>query len=149
MNSPITLSGIAFRPKAKAPMQTKTQSMITRVAGVEGDARGKPGKRQVTVLSQEQWQLACEELNSPLPWTIRRANLLIAGFAFDASMVGKQIKIGQLILVITGETDPCQKMDSQHQGLTKALTPDWRGGVCCTVLADGRVNVGDLVQIVN
>jgi MOSC domain-containing protein YiiM len=149
MNSPITLSGIAFRPKAKAPMQTKSQSMITRVAGVENDARGKPGKRQVTLLSHEQWLKACQELSTPLPWTIRRANLLIEGVEFDASMVGKHIKIGQLILVITGETDPCHRMDSQFQGLTNALTPDWRGGVCCRVVADGRVKIGDLVQIIN
>ena len=148
MVTPITLCGIAFRPKVKTPMQTKTQAMITRVAGVDGDARGKPGKRQVTVLSQEQWQLACNELSTSLPWTTRRANLLIEGFEFDASMVGKQIKIGQLILLINGETDPCYKMDNQFQGLTKALTPDWHGGVCCSVLADGRVSLGDAVQIV-
>lgn len=149
MHNPIKLIGIAFRPKAKAPMQTKTQSMISKVAGIDGDARGKPGKRQVTILSQQQWQQACDELSTALPWTIRRANLLIEGFVFDANMVGKQIKIGQLILVVTGETDPCHKMDSQFQGLTKALTPDWRGGVCCTVIADGRVRVGDIVQISN
>jgi MOSC domain-containing protein YiiM len=149
MHNPIKLIGIAFRPKAKAPMQTKTQSMISKVAGVEHDARGKPGKRQVTILSQEQWQRACDELSTPLPWTIRRANLLIEGFEFDANMVGKQIKIGQLILVVTGETDPCHKMDSQFQGLTKALTPDWRGGVCCTVIADGRVQLGDVIKISN
>ncbi|WP_340680170.1 MOSC domain-containing protein [Paraglaciecola sp.] len=149
MSTPITLAGIAFRPKAKAPMQTKTTTMITKVAGVDDDSRGKPGKRQVTVLSAEQWQRACDELSTLLPWTIRRANLLIEGFEFDASMVGKQIKIGQLILLITRETDPCHRMDSQFQGLKQALTPNWRGGVCCTVLADGRVKIGDLVQVIN
>ena len=46
---------IAFRPKSRAPMQTKSESMISKVAGVEGDFRGKPGKRQVTVMSIEQW----------------------------------------------------------------------------------------------
>jgi MOSC domain-containing protein YiiM len=138
---------VAFRSKVKAPMQTKNQTMITRVAGVEGDARGKPGKRQVTLLSLEQWQLVCSELDVSLPWTIRRANLLVEGVSFDASFVGKQIKIGQLILLVTGETDPCPKMDAQFQGLTQALTPDWRGGVCCKVIADGRITVGDEVMI--
>lgn len=141
------LLDIAFRPKAKAPMQTKSQSMVTRVAGVDEDAGGKPGKRQVTLLSQDQWQLVCKELHTTLPWTTRRANLLIEGIAFDPSFVGKQIKIGELILVVTGETDPCPKMDAQYQGLTQALTPDWRAGVCCKVLADGRVKVGDQVII--
>jgi MOSC domain-containing protein YiiM len=142
------LLDIAFRPKSRAPMQTKVETMVSKVAGVEGDFRGKPGKRQVTVMSIEQWQLACDEVDSVLPWTVRRANLLVDGVSFDASMVGQQIKIGQCILYVTGETDPCSKMDAQHQGLTQALTPDWRGGVCCRVISDGRIKVGDNVMII-
>jgi len=142
------LLDIAFRLKSKAPMQTKNASMVTKVAGVEDDFRGKPGKRQVTVLSLEQWQLACNQIGCTLPWTVRRANLLVSGVIFDASMVGQQIKIGQLILLITRETDPCPRMDAQHQGLTQALTLDWRGGVCCRVIADGRIKVGDPLSII-
>jgi MOSC domain-containing protein YiiM len=138
---------IAFRPKSRAPMQTKVETMVSKVAGVEDDFKRKPGKRQVTLLSLEQWQLACDEVDVTLPWTIRRANLLVDGVSFDSTMVGKQIKIGHLILLVTGETDPCPKMDAQHQGLTQALTPDWRGGVCCRVIADGRVKVGDKLSI--
>ena len=138
MTHSITLQGIAFRPKVKAPMQLKPETMVTRVAGIDGDARGKPGKRQVTLLSEEQWLLACE----------RRANLLLKGLQCDASLVGKQIKIGGLILLVTGETDPCPKMDAQVMGLMQALTPDWRGGVCCKVIADGRIKIGDSVSII-
>ncbi len=141
------LLDIAFRPKARAPMQTTKSSMVTRVAGVTGDARGKPSKRQITLLSKEQWQQACAELATELPWTIRRANLLVEGVQFDSSFVGKQIQIGQLLLLVTGETDPCPKMDAQYQGLTHALTPDWRGGLCCQVLADGQIKVGDALSI--
>lgn len=148
MTDSITLQSIAFRPKIKAPMQLKQQAMVTRVAGIEGDARGKPGKRQVTLLSEEQWQLACDVINIQLPWTIRRANLLLKGLQCDSSLVGKQIKIGALILLVTGETDPCSKMDAQVMGLMQALTPDWRGGICCKVIADGRITIDDKVHIV-
>jgi MOSC domain-containing protein YiiM len=143
------LVNIATRKKSRAPMQTKSEAMVTRVAGVECDSRGKPNNRQVTVLSLTQWQAACSELNADLVWTIRRANLLIDGTEFDQSFVGKQIKIGDLRMIITGETDPCSKMDMQHQGLTKALEPNWRGGVCCKVISDGRVRVGDFVEIID
>jgi MOSC domain-containing protein YiiM len=141
------LLDIAFRSKSRAPMETKVETMVSKVAGVEDDFRGKPGKRQVTVLSLEQWQQACEEVNTTLPWTVRRANLLVEGISFDPSMVGQQIKIGQLIILITLETDPCPRMDAQHQGLTQALSPQWRGGVCCRVIADGRIKVGDKIKI--
>jgi MOSC domain-containing protein YiiM len=142
------LLDIAFRPKTRAPMQTKVETMVSKVAGVEDDFRRKPGKRQVTVLSLEQWQMACNEVGTLLPWTVRRANLLVDGVSFDASMLGQQIKIGQLILLVTGETDPCPKMDAQHQGLTQALTPNWRGGVCCRVIADGRIKIGDQMMMI-
>jgi len=142
------LLDIAFRTKSRASMQTKIETMVSKVAGVEDDFRGKPGKRQVTVLSLEQWQLACNEVGAALPWTVRRSNLLVNGVSFDSSMVGQQIKIGQLILLITRETDPCPRMDAQHQGLTQALTPDWRGGVCCRVISDGRVKIGDPLSII-
>lgn len=141
------LIDIAYRASPRAKMQRTNNTMVTRVSGVEHDARRKPGKRQVTVMSIEQWQDACDELNTTLPWTIRRANLLVTGVRFGPADIGKQLIIGALQLLITGETDPCKKMDAQYQGLTQALTPKWRGGVCCQVLCDGRVHVGDTVQL--
>jgi MOSC domain-containing protein YiiM len=36
-------------------------------------------------------------------------------------------------------------MDEQCPGLKRALQPDWRGGVSCTVLQGGAVALGDEV----
>jgi MOSC domain-containing protein YiiM len=44
------------------------------------------------------------------------------------------------------ETDPCPRMDAQHPGLTAALLPEWRAGVCCRVLKGGAIRSGDPVQ---
>ncbi|MCF2950000.1 MOSC domain-containing protein [Paraglaciecola aquimarina] len=142
------LLGIATREKTGAPMQTHFSCHITKQSGLVPDGRGKPGKRQVTVLSKEQWLQACDELNTVLPWTIRRANLFVEGIRFSQDDVGKHIQIGSLKLLITRETDPCAKMDAQHQGLTTALTPDWRGGVCCKVIEDGEIKLGDQVELI-
>ena len=92
-------------------MEELTQCHISKSEGVSGDFRGKPGKRQVTVLSAEAWSIACEAIGLELPWTMRRANLLVSGLTFDETWVGKVIKIGQLQLEITKETDPCYRMD--------------------------------------
>jgi MOSC domain-containing protein YiiM len=121
---------------------------ISTAAGCVGDFRGKPGARQVTVLASEAWQTSCQELGQQLPWTARRANLLVAGIAL-ADSTGCQLAIGDVVLQITGETDPCRRMDQTAAGLRQALTPDWRGGVCCRVLTGGRITVGDLARLVS
>lgn len=144
-----TLNAIAFRRQAKGPMLEIASVAISREAGVVPDTRGKPGRRQVTLLSLQSWQDACAELGTTLPWTVRRANLLIDGLRFSATDVGRVLRIGEVELQIMLETDPCPRMDAQHEGLTAALTPYWRAGVCCRVLRDGTVRTGDVVVFID
>lgn len=120
---------------------------VTVDGGVADDYRGAPGKRQVTVLSLESWRDACAAVGAELPWTTRRANLLVSGMRFDQSQVGRTLKIGDLELLITRETDPCSRMEQSHTGLLAALRPEWRGGVCCRVVAPGPIAVGDTVDM--
>mgnify|MGYP001261616413 FL=1 len=141
------LIGIARRSKKRAAMQELKQTLVGEAFGVEGDLRGKPGKRQVTVLSLESWRQACEAAGADLPWTTRRANLLVEGLLFDKKMVGQILSIGDVQLQITKETVPCFRMDEAHDGLQEALASHWRGGVCCRVLKGGHVQVGDTVHI--
>jgi len=110
--------------------------------GVKGDYRGRPGSRQITVLSQEAWSDACGQLNVDLPWTVRRANLLITGRRFSSQDVGRIISIGKVELRITRETNPCHRMDDASDGLREALDIDWRGGVCCRVEREGIIRTG-------
>lgn len=140
------LTGIARREKKRAPMETLETAEISTATGVAEDFRGKPGKRQVTVLSTAAWQDACRDLGRELPWTTRRANLLVDGIPLKES-TGKFLHIGSIRLLITGEIDPCSRMDEQCDGLTNALIADWRGGVSCTVLEGGSVALGDRVTL--
>ena len=143
-----TLKGIAYRLKSKGEMHITELSHVTPKSGVENDYRGHPHNRQVTVLSLEDWQRACDELKLNLHWTTRRANLLVEGISFSPASVGDVIKIGDLRLQITRETDPCQRMEDLQPGLMKALAPDWRGGACCRVINGGEVAVGDAVEVI-
>ena len=138
--------GIARRAKTRAPMETLESAAVTVEAGVEGDLRGTLRDRQVTVLTREGWRAACASLGSELPWTTRRANVLVEGLAL-AEEVGKTIRIGSVALLITDETDPCLRMEEQVAGLRDALAPEWRGGVTCRVTAGGSIAVGDAAAL--
>lgn len=140
------LTGISRREKKRAPMETLERAEISAETGVARDWRGKPGRRQVTVISAASWQDACDAFGGEIPWTTRRANLLVEGVVLQES-TGAILEIGPARLQVTGELDPCSRMDEQFQGLTEALRPHWRGGVTCAVLAGGHVALGDAVTL--
>lgn len=140
------LLSIAVRNAHRAPMVIQSEATVTKEKGIEGDYRGHIKQRQVTVLSREAWEEACAEIGTNLPWTTRRANLLIEGINLENS-TGKRLHIGDVILEITGETNPCIRMDEAHQKLCKALTPFWRGGVISRITQDGIMRTGNSIQI--
>ena len=58
------------------------------------------------------------------------------------------MRIGDsLVLEITCECDPCERMDALHDGLRAAMTLDWRGGFLGRVIEDGEIAVGDEIRI--
>ncbi len=138
------LLAIAWRVAKRSDMQLLKQAEVTLEAGVHQDFRGRHGKRQVTLLSQRDWQAACAEISCVLPWTIRRSNLLVDHLDFRDS-IGKRIKIGALELEVCVEIDPCSRMDEACVGLREALVSDWRGGAGCRVLSPGTIRPGDQV----
>jgi len=141
------LLGIARRGAQRASMEEINTAVVSIETGLSGDYRGRHTGRQVTVLIIQDWQAACDELGAELPWTTRRANLLLDDIALPKSS-GGLLKVGGCLLKITGETDPCERMDEQHIGLRAALTPAWRGGRTCNVVKAGEIRVGDSAQVI-
>lgn len=128
-------------------MEELAEAMLTPERGLEGDCRGRPGQRQVTLLAVEDWAAAQAELGEePLPWTMRRANLLVGGVAL-ARASGARLRIGSALVELTGECDPCRVMDLQRRGLRATLTPDWRGGRTARVIEAGPIRLGDAVVL--
>ena len=141
-----SVKAIAIKNRPRVAMQSIDSAQVTVNNGILGDFRGSQLGRQITILSESAWQKACAEVDADLPWTTRRANLLIDGVEFDQSYIGKTVRIGEVELRVTEETSPCSFMDAQHQGLTAALTPEWRGGICCNVVKPGHIKIGDRVE---
>jgi MOSC domain-containing protein YiiM len=148
---PARLLAIAIRHRSRGTMLELPRAEVTRSGGVADDVRGRPGRRQVTVLSLEDWQAACAQAGRPeLPWTTRRANLLVTGIDLAAleRNAGERglLRIGTVELEVTGETAPCERMDEACPGLRAALAGAGRGGVTCRVRRGGELAAGDPVQ---
>ncbi|MEC7859911.1 MAG: MOSC domain-containing protein [Pseudomonadota bacterium] len=139
--------GIARREKLRAEMETIDSVYVDEKTGLSRDIRGTALKRQVTLLSAKAWSEVCRELEADLPWTTRRANILIENIDFHQDS-GYKIQIGEVLLLVTRQTDPCSRMDEQYSGLTNALMSNWRGGVCCSVVKGGNLSLGDEVKLI-
>jgi MOSC domain-containing protein YiiM len=139
------LVGIARAPVLMAPLEEMTSASISLERGIEGDARGQKYGRQVTVLFREGWEDACRDVGAELPWVMRRANLYVANLDRPRE-AGGTLRIGDVELQVTMETRPCDLMERSYTGLRAALTPDWRGGVCCVVRRAGEIKLGNSVE---
>ena len=132
-------------------METLDHADVTVEEGLHGDFRGslKPGRnrRQVTVMAAEGWRDALRELDAAVSWEQRRVNLLVEGLEFERTE-GARIKFDSgLVLEVTGECDPCSRMEEVAPGLKAVLLPHWRGGVTTIVIESGPIRVGDNVRI--
>jgi len=139
------LLSIAWTPVKRGTMIPIPEADIGIETGLQGDARGRKAGRQVTVVFREGWDAACADIGVKLPWITRRANLFVEGVPVPHE--GRRLVIGGAVLEVTQETQPCQVMEAAHRGLRAALTPDWRGGVCCKVLKGGMIRIGDSVEV--
>ena len=148
-SQPDRLIGIAVRAAPREPMRCLERARIGLDFGVEGDHKGpKFPRRAVTILAIEDWRAALAALPNPidLPWTARRANLLVDGILLPRA-IGAILEIGSVQLEVTFRTTPCARMEEAAPGLLKALALNWRGGVTTKVLEGGEIEIGALVRV--
>jgi MOSC domain-containing protein YiiM len=145
------LLGIARHARPRGPMETVDHAQVSVAHGVEGDFRGslKPGrnKRQVTVMAAESWRDALHDLGTSVPWEQRRVNLLVECLTIKDTTGARIIFGSGLVLEVTGECDPCSRMEEIAPGLKAALLRHWRGGVTTRVIESGSIRVGEQVRI--
>jgi MOSC domain-containing protein YiiM len=111
--------------------------------GLAGNANQR-GRRQVTLLSHEQWTRVTSHLGSPDP-IVRRANLLLSGIDLVDSR-HRVLRIGTVRIRVLGETRPCERMDEAVPGLRAALSGPWEGGAFGEVLDQGEIAIGDIAE---
>jgi MOSC domain-containing protein YiiM len=141
--------GIASCNEQGAPMVVLASAKVTIEKGIGDDYRGAKEDtrdRQVTVMTEENWNLACQELGTKLHWTTRKANIIISGLDLENS-TGGILKVGNFFLEITGKLPVGNNMDKQYMGLKDALKPGWRSGVTAKVVQGGIVFEDDEVLL--
>jgi MOSC domain-containing protein YiiM len=148
------IAGIARHDRPLGPMETVGSTKLIEGQGVAGDFRGtrkagSTGQNGVVLIEASDWANAVDECGGDVPWLERRANLLVEDLDLP-QQPGALLRIGSNVLVeITQECAPCERMEALHPGLRAALKPDWRAGARARVLRGGEVSIGDEIRIWN
>lgn len=128
----------------RGPMDAIDVGELIAGEGLAGSV-GKSRRRQVTIIEREVWDRVQEELQAAIPYSARRANLMISGIRLEETR-DRVLRIGATQVKIGGHTTPCERMDEACEGLRAKLAPHWGGGAFAQVMVGGIVRVGDEVR---
>lgn len=139
---------IGIRPEKRAPVMSFQQAQLVAGSGIAGDHYHKPdGDRQVTLIRWEDLEHVRQSLAQEVVSPERaRRNLVVMGWN-ELVQAGKHIRIGEVLLEITGLCSPCEQMNI-HFGPGGRDALDKRGGLTARIVEGGHVYVNDAVTIV-
>jgi len=113
--------------------------------GLEGDWRSRKGRgRQITLIEAESLEFVTDALKlKTIPEGASRRQVVVQGIALNDT-VGKRLKLGPLLIEVTGLCEPCKRMESAiGPGAWWAMNN--RGGVCGRIIEGGILRPGDEV----
>jgi MOSC domain-containing protein YiiM len=121
--------------------------------GLVGDARvfgrknqkGEPGRRQVSLIAREEIARHAAALGlAEIAAGAVRSNIETTGIDLML-FLGREMEIGEAVLLFYEARTPCRKMDRVAPGL-QALMGQSRQGVMAQVMRSGRIRIGDAVR---
>ena len=129
---------------SRKPMKEVDRARVITGQGIEGDRHlkedGSRSRRQILLMDRE--TLGDFSLDDG----IIRENITVLGMDFASLEAGDRVSIGEdVVLEITGECEPCARMDEIRSGLQHEL--DGRRGMLAYAENGGLISVGDVISV--
>jgi len=135
-----TVVNLQLCPGNRLPMETVTAAKAIENLGLAGDRHAKAdSKRQVLLIEAE----TLEKLG--LRAGDVRENITTRGIALMELPLGARLRIGEAMLELTVECEPCSLMDELRPGLRETLKG--QRGMLARVTQSGTLSVGDAILI--
>ena len=129
---------------SRKPMKEVDSARVITGQGIEGDRHlkedGSRSRRQILIMDRETLG------NFSLDDGIIRENITVVGMDFSSIDAGDRVSIGrEVVLEITGECEPCARMDEIRAGLQNEL--DGQRGMLAYAEKGGLISVGDAISV--
>jgi MOSC domain-containing protein YiiM len=123
------------------PVREFDEGFAVENKGLRDCVHGRPGSsRQLLLMDVE----TLEEFGIA-PGRVKE-NITTRGIRLEGLSMGQRIRVGDALLEITKECEPCHQMEAIRQGLQEALRG--RRGVLCRVVKSGQIRRGDSIEII-
>lgn len=142
----VTWIGLSPAPRAAPHAVAEVEALAER--GLDGDhhaLRRAGSRRQVTLIQAEHLRAVAAELARPVAPELCRRNLVVEGLELR-SCHGRVLQVGAARLEISGDCEPCARMEENLGPGGLAAMKD-RGGLTARVLRGGRIRIGDAVRV--
>jgi MOSC domain-containing protein YiiM len=148
-----TAASLHLHPEVSGEaLRTVSEVYAEAGKGLLGDARffgrknqeGLPRRRQVSLIAREEIarHAAALGLAEIIPGAVR-SNIETIGLDL-VSYLGREMEVGQAVLLFYEARTPCWKMDRIAPGL-QAMMSQAHQGVLAQVIRSGRIRIGDAV----
>ncbi len=153
-----TLKAIFVAASAGEPMRSVNATEAISNRGLQGDRYSEDRGHwksidgcQVTLIAEHDLTQAKKgteaEFQQSLDNGSHRRNLVIAGLK-TKNLEGRKFRIGDAVFSYDKPRPPCAYLDKiTGKGMCRAL--GHRSGVCIRVVSDGKLTVGDAVEIID
>lgn len=144
------VSSVHLHPEtARLPMELVPSIEAVTGKGILGCTRyfERQTRRQVTLIEREQIAEHATALGIGIiaPGVVR-SNIETTGICLRDA-VGKQIQVGESVLLVRELRTPCEQMDAIAPGL-RELMRDGKQGVLAEVVRGGIIRAGDSIALV-
>ena len=125
----------------REPMKSVPAAQAVADFGLQGDRHARAGHRRQVLLIES------ETLNAlGLAPGMVKENITTQGVDLMSLLPGQRLRIGhEVVLEISGECEPCQRMDEIRAGLREELAG--RRGMNSRVITGGLIQVGDPILV--
>lgn len=135
------IDALFLKPAHGHPMSRVPSVVAIQGKGLEADAAFGRKRRQILLIEGE----TLDDFGLK-PGDVRK-NIVVRDFPLAGLPAGAILRVGDVLLEITGDCHPCDRMDSLRPGLQASLRG--RRGILAKAITGGMIRLGDAVEEVS